>query len=214
LVQKGFMIDASPSKNLHRRRDLDLLLNDWGIHHLHISNSIDGDGFVSRDGSLLFAIFIPSAAFFVDILPHREWTNQRLVEISVRNWPDAQLFLQLKGVLGVSRSITPDDRHKLRGAGIATMIEVDGGVYMSRSFGISSAGTSTRAASQATHLLRQIHAITENLKMDNDYLKPSFEQAGVPYPKEPSFRLVFTSGFSEYVFAIFEEQTQLAIGLT
>jgi hypothetical protein len=41
------------------RPDLDLLLNEWGIHHLHISDEMESGntGFVKRDGPLVYAIF-------------------------------------------------------------------------------------------------------------------------------------------------------------
>lgn len=33
--------------------DNDLLLNDWGIHHLHLGANIKSDGFAERTGALL-----------------------------------------------------------------------------------------------------------------------------------------------------------------
>lgn len=31
---------------LNRRKDRDLLVADWGLHHLHLSTAIEADGFV------------------------------------------------------------------------------------------------------------------------------------------------------------------------
>src|SRR2546427_6344314 len=31
-----------PGRRRGRRRDLDLMLNDWGIHHLHVSTQLEG----------------------------------------------------------------------------------------------------------------------------------------------------------------------------
>jgi hypothetical protein len=34
----------------------DGLLDDWGIHHLHLSDRVQANGFVERDGRLLFVM--------------------------------------------------------------------------------------------------------------------------------------------------------------
>jgi hypothetical protein len=57
---KGGRVKAN--MNFGRRPDLDLLLNDWGIHHLHLPDVLDSDGFVRRNPALdmdmlLFVIF-------------------------------------------------------------------------------------------------------------------------------------------------------------
>jgi hypothetical protein len=46
------MVLESSSKKLNRRKDLDLLLIEWEVHHLHISQQIRSDGFVERDDPL------------------------------------------------------------------------------------------------------------------------------------------------------------------
>jgi hypothetical protein len=63
-VTIGFDLpQVQATKNLNKQRHLDLMLNDWGVHHLHISTEIDPDGFVNRgkqketDEPLLFAVF-------------------------------------------------------------------------------------------------------------------------------------------------------------
>ena len=64
-----------------KRRDLDLMLNDWGVHHLHISTQLDPDGYVKRDGPLLFAIFRPLAAYLIDLMSHKDWTRGHVLDV-------------------------------------------------------------------------------------------------------------------------------------
>lgn len=45
------------NKKLSRRRDLDLMLIEWDVHHLHISQELQQNGFVKRDDPLLFVVF-------------------------------------------------------------------------------------------------------------------------------------------------------------
>ena len=97
---------------LQRRRDLDLLLSDWGIHHLHLAHA------PQRSGLLLFVVFRPDDAYLLQLLPHGSWAKESLVEIIVRNWPDTGLMMgQLKGAIGLSQPISEADRQKLRGRG-------------------------------------------------------------------------------------------------
>lgn len=48
-------------KKMHQKNDRDLLIADWGIHHLHFSTQIESDGFVIRTRDLLSAYFAPDA---------------------------------------------------------------------------------------------------------------------------------------------------------
>ena len=52
-------------KRLHRRRDLDLLIADWGVHHLHLGTTVCADGFVERGDDLLFAAFGDDTAYLL-----------------------------------------------------------------------------------------------------------------------------------------------------
>jgi hypothetical protein len=144
--------DRQPNQ---RRQDLDLLVADWGIHHLHLSTNIDADGFVTRTGDLLFARFTDSAAYLIDILPHDSWTEMSLLETMVREWPDANLLI---GALSDLRLATPppDDqgRRQLRDAGVAQLVEIDGRVYMPP--GQTSAGTPVEVTMRVNALVHKL----------------------------------------------------------
>ena len=102
-VQIGFEFAKNPAKKkLNKLPHLDPLLNDWRIHHLHLTTTVEPDGFVERDDPLLFAMFTPSKAYLLDIGTHDSFADDQLVKIAVKNWPSDQLFFELKGVLGLS----------------------------------------------------------------------------------------------------------------
>lgn len=206
-ILSGFVLDnhSVPLNTLNRRHDLDLLLNDWGIHHLHISNQIERDGFVKRTGPLLFSIFTQGKAFLLEVFPeHGDWTDQRLVEIAVRNWPLEGLFIQLNGALGLSTPISTSDRSQLRSAGIDIPIEVDGKVYVSKTMGLSSAGTSAESTLKADRLLYSLESIQRNFQENPYFLRPEFERIGKEYPSAPVFRLVFARNEWGFGFALQE----------
>ena len=88
-VRVGFALPRDPrQKHLGRRQDLDLLLNDWGIHHLHVSTQVESDGFVRRDGPIIFAIFKPNLAYLIDIMKHGDWACEHMIRVIVDTWPN------------------------------------------------------------------------------------------------------------------------------
>jgi hypothetical protein len=52
---------AAVDEGLTRRRDRDLLVADC-LRHLHLSTTIEADGFVERDDDLRFGAFTPCDA--------------------------------------------------------------------------------------------------------------------------------------------------------
>lgn len=69
-----------PSRCLTGREDRDLMVADWGIHHLHLSSEIDSDGFVKRGGDLLFAAFGADDAYLIGIYQHlTDWARKEVL---------------------------------------------------------------------------------------------------------------------------------------
>lgn len=81
----------------------DLLLNDWGIYHLHLGDTYESDGFCTRTGPVLFCYFDQKSVYFLDILEHGRghgdvWVNERLLEIMNQNWPRHLERFRLRGL--------------------------------------------------------------------------------------------------------------------
>jgi hypothetical protein len=117
---------AKPGR-LGSRPDLDLLLNDWGIHHLHLSDVDRGDGYVVRTGDLLFIAFRRDDAYLLDVLGHGAWNNQSLVDIATTNWPESRLFFHVPKMTS-EFSVSERERKKLRNNGIHTPVQTLDGV--------------------------------------------------------------------------------------
>lgn len=188
-VRIGFQERTRPKK-LQRRLDLDLLLNDWGIHHLHLSSSVEPDGFVTRDGPLLLGVFQPGEAYLVDIIDHGDWSRQSIMEIAICNWPDAGIAYELKSVLGLERSVDDAGRKQLRNAGINVPLEIGGKVYMSPE-GLSSAGTSIRATMRAQQIRRDIDWFCRKVEAEPLWPVGLLLQAGLPVPSARRFKFMF-----------------------
>lgn len=149
---------AQPSRPHSKRDDLDLLVADWGVHHLHLSTTIEADGFVKRTGDLLFASFADEDAYLIDIRPHNSWTDVALLETVVREWPSADLLMGSLSGVRLTSQVDDADRRSLRNAGVAQPLEIDGRVYMPPSQ--TTAGTPlvvTQNVNQVMHTLRLLH---------------------------------------------------------
>ncbi len=147
--------------DLKTRRDLDLLIADWGIHHLHLSPQRDG----KRSGDLLFAVFRPDDAYLLQILPHGNWAELSLLETIVRNWPDGALIHgALRGGLSLTQAYAPDERLRLRQGGVSVAVQVDGRVYIPR--GLSMAGTAVDVTRRADMICNELNRQRKLLAAD------------------------------------------------
>ncbi len=193
-------------------RDIDGLLNEWGVHHLHLSHEIRSDGFTERDDPVLAAIFHQQDAYFLDVIQHGDWAEDRIVEAAISDWPNAGLFTRLS-VLAGSEKPTPEERIKLRQAGLTTMIEVKGALYMPRTGGITTALTPVRAQYAAMRLLRQLKAISDNPQsVVKDYMKePGFDKR--LWPRSPCLHVISIAAPNGFSFALREDKTGLLLSL-
>jgi len=209
-VSVGFALPRDPDKKrLSRRKDLDLLLNDWGIHHVHISSDVEADGFVKRSGPVLFAIFKPETAYLIDIVGHGDWACERVIRVIVETWPNQGLVNELKGIVGTSRSYTDQERAEIRAAGISTTVEIDGHVYMP-SLGISTAGTSTATAMYAMRILRTLRNFDERARKNSAGIVDLIRQHGGQITGDPTF--VFS--FFQKGFGVVETKSRVGIVLS
>lgn len=181
-----------------RRPDLDPMLNDWGVHHLHISSVVDVDGFVRRDGPLLFVVFKPDAAYFIDIMSHLDWTRDHVLEVLASEWPTSGVIHEVKGVERLAWPVTEDDRRILRKNQINAWFEFGGKVFAPAG-GVSAAGTTVAATRATDRLLDWL----EGIEAHPDRVKADFAAHGVQFPDEPEFVFVI----DEHGPGVFERKT-------
>jgi hypothetical protein len=152
---------------------------------------------------VLFAIFRAGAAYLLDILPHNQWANDHMVQVAVRNWPDARLFVRLNMV--TAETLSHEDRQRLRNGGVTSMVNVDGDAYVSGTFGISTARTATRASIKSDVILSNLRRYRDDpLALFNEFRsRPEF--SGASWPKRPRFRVVSSSLDTCFGICILEE---------
>lgn len=206
-LSRGIRHGYRPPTNAGKgdRQDLDLLLNDWGVHHLHLSTVVEADGFVKRTGPLLFAAFKPDHAFLIDIIEHGGWTRDHVIQTMVAEWPNEDLVWELKGIIPSAKRTSESDRKALRNAHVNSFFEKDGKAYMPAG-GLTTAGTSTRNTRSVQGLLRTLKWFEQQLDNDPDYLKKAGAQNGITLPANPDLHFQF---FPAGGYGVIETQTGL-----
>jgi hypothetical protein len=191
------------------RRDLDLMLNDWGIHHLHLSTVIEADGFAKRTGPLLFAVFRPADAYLIDIMEHGAWTREHAIQVIVREWPGKELVGEMYG-LGLEAPLSAQERETLRNKHINAYVEVDGKLYMPSS-GLSTSGVATQHVIAADRIMYEISAFRAMIQRKPEYINRAFVDNGVVPP--PTLDLHFEF-LEDGGYGIVERQTSVLFRLT
>lgn len=185
-VEVRYKPTAERNGKNQRRQDLDLLISEWGLHHLHLSIDVEGADFVQRTGDLLFVCFRPTQAFLIGVFEHGSWTNEDLVAISVHNWPEANLFYLLRGAIGLEHPIAAADRRSLRNAGVTSALEIDGKVYLPP--GQSTAGTPLQVTGQVDTIM---HALS---RLENEEgVIETLHGAGIHVDSDDSYWESFSS---------------------
>jgi hypothetical protein len=184
------------------RKDLDLLLSEWHLHHLHLGTAIRADGFTARTTDLLFANFQEDDAYLIAILDHQGWTKMDLVTTSVHNWPSAGIFKAIRGPIALAQPVADTDRVRLRNAGVTTMLEVDGTIYFPA--GQSTAGTPIAATMHSNSAMHALRELREMLRDRPDELAETARSTGF----DVGTGAIWTAGFDGGWYGLREERSE------
>lgn len=201
-VKHGY-IDPTGIKS-HLRQDMDLMLSAWGIHHLHTSQVVESDGFVERDGYIVFAVFKHDAAYLIDLMTHKDWVNEHVLQVLVDNWPDTGLIHEVKGVVGLSRTLNDSQRLTLRKKHANTAAEINGNVYMPAA-GMVASGASLHSVRQADRVCDALERFAKYYENSRGEFLKSIPPPTV-WPNKPNFAVEFqprSMGVSELTTGIY-----------
>jgi hypothetical protein len=167
------------TKNIRTFDNQDLLLSDWNIHHLHLGPHAPGQQFATRTGPLLYATFLPDAAYFITIKDHHNFSHIELLEIIEANWPS---YLD-KFTVGHAAAISwmPDsaDVNHLRKVGIQTSIVLRSGrVLFPPGGGYTSAKTSLNGIRQANQVAKILRELESFVSQQEDTIRTQLEIDG------------------------------------
>ncbi|WP_147456097.1 hypothetical protein [Leptospira stimsonii] len=195
-IKSGNDFEGHLSQKAFNPEDNDLLLNDWKINHLHISNKKKSasDFFYELANLLLFIFFSPECAYLIDIRPHKEryvFAKKELIKILYSNWPEILEPYRLWGVGPDSLNLNEENRQKFRNLGLNRMITIEDKVYVPIGGGISSNGTNIMDVFEVDRILDQLPLIEKHFQDTNfEEIKNAFKANKIQIPPTIDLRLV------------------------
>jgi hypothetical protein len=177
-----------------RRADLDLLLAEWRVHHLHLSSNLRADGVAERTGPLLFAAFTPYDVYLINVFYHGDWSREAIAQIMIEEWPNSEFVHEAKGIIGLEHYVNDEERAQLRSAGInSPFIPYNGKYYMVGRGGITSAGTAVEATRAADYFYVAARAFADHVTADPEYVANTLRDNGFSAPEQPDLHFAFVN---------------------
>lgn len=162
-IENGADLTPYLSKGIKDCSRDDLMLYDWGIYHLHVSDELvtgKADGFMKRSSLLLYALFNDDTAYFIRTIAHRGekymWSRQEYLDIIYENWPK---LLENCIINDFSAdNLTDKERQVLRRKHGNAFVTLKNGItILPPNLGIMSKGISLIAILQADKLRNDLH---------------------------------------------------------
>lgn len=179
-IESGANLNSYLSRSIMNCGKDDLMLYDWGIYHLHISDKLDtrkSDGFMERSDLLLYALFDNDKAYFIKTINHKGqnnmWTKKECLDIINDNWPHLLEPYIMKGVSKEQQYISDDERSALRKNHLNTFITLNNGVViMPPNMGLVCDGSPFKAIYAADYLKKQLNDVQSSIINDiSDFRK-------------------------------------------
>lgn len=145
-ILAGSSLVSYLSKEIKDAGYSDGILNDWNIHHLHLSRRLGKDGFVQRSNYQMFAFFTEDTCYLLQVYPHNKpnlYSTQEMVKIIDENWPELIANNKINGNLTVS--LTDAEYGELRKSNITTFVQTE----PNKIFGVIGGGYMSNGASQS-----------------------------------------------------------------
>ena len=184
-VKNGVVLTPPPKRP---RKDMDLLVNHWGVHHLHLSTVIEADGFVTRTGPLLFVAIRKSDAYLLDIVDHGKghpdaWTQQHILELMAAEWPNSDLVL----CMGSAATTTPTlSLQALRKMHLNASFDYNGKRYMPY-VGLTGSGVATLTTMRSIKLRRDLEEAEKQLAAKQGLIWEALIKGAPDLPSDAEF---------------------------
>jgi hypothetical protein len=111
----------------------DGMLNAWGLHHFQMGTASHPrfPGYKARTGPLLYAVVTNDTLYCLAVLPHQQWSNQQLIDLLDKNFPEllgrSTLKSQTLKPTGLARNFSDAEVQTMRNAGINALVQTSSG---------------------------------------------------------------------------------------
>ena len=193
LLTRGQCVVQYLSRSVNDARTKDRLLWDFAMHHFHLHDQLEPDGFLKRSDYLLFAIVGDEDVYFVDVRKHHDpqnllWVRQELLKIVDSNWPDLTDAYVLLGVQG--DQLRDEQKGTLRAKSVNHVTSLRGRAIMPLGYGMALDGSSILGRYWADKLIHEIEAHKSWLSDHLTEYNTAFLAQSVDMDDEHPFSLV------------------------
>lgn len=176
-VESGKDLTLNLSKKIHKHNYKDPMLNDWGIHHFHLNENMNGE-FSHGTRLLVFALLVDDSFYAIGIFDHDSWVDQEIVEIMHRNWPTVLGKYKIRDII-LTNQFTKTERLTLRAKNANSFVTVgDGTVYAPIGGGSTGSGFGTEAAMKTISQKRMLRNLEKHLAGQLESLRDTLEEQG------------------------------------
>jgi hypothetical protein len=204
-IESGASVRPWLSLKVANLIERDALLDDWGIHHLHLGATPHSraSGFVARTEEVAFAIIRPDAVYFIAANSHNRqkaplvWTQMSLVDIVHRNWPH---LLATNRMRSSGYELTPAQRAALRKHCTNACVTVDDGtVYYAPGGGSMSNGDGGIDYIYQMQLFRELDYRETVVREQEAVIRAALGAGDGELTLKASFEIDYPEGFTVHV---------------
>lgn len=162
--ERGENLNPRLSRQLLNAEQNDGLQNEWGIHHLHLGNAIEADGFRERTNLLLLVWPVDDAMYFLDVRPHGNatWGDRATIDLLQAEFPEVLEQHRLDDWEAEDNYGSPQEQVQLRRVGITfPYVAPSGESYMPPGGGFTLGGGSASVTMRALDACRQAHQLQQ-----------------------------------------------------
>lgn len=189
-LRSGTSLQPRLSRSLNNREFNDLMLHDFGLHHLHLGTALDATGLITRTGDLLIVLVRPDDVYLVDVRAHGCWSQQDLIEIIHVNWSHVLAPFRIN-IEPSGQSVTSEQRANLRRRRMNAALEMpDGVVYAGIGGGHVCSGANLNAVRWADITLRMAEEIEKAMGGIESQLAAELTRTTGSVPEPVHLRLV------------------------
>lgn len=201
-IIKGKSLFPHQSKSLNKLSSEDYLLYSWSIHHFHLGETIEADGFIKRTGPVLFAYVTDGDFYMIDIKQHGAWSDKGLLQTLYDNWPSLLESWRVNGQTVVN--FNSSDIGQLRKAHINTIVELDdGSSFIGPGFGVTTAGTPAEATMKYAEIRRFVESFITDLRKDpTNFLKTKYSDAEIASMQNVDFDFYLDKNTQNQIIAV------------
>lgn len=161
------LLNKRLSKASIKEDENDLLLNNWGIYHLHLGK-LDNNDFSARTKLLLFIKIINDNVYFLDVKEHGNFSSIDFIKIMHNNWEKEIEIHRIENFVDIEPKYDEKDVFKLWKIGvnaILTFIDKNNNevAYLPIGGGTTSANTSSVEAFKWIKLMKILNNMNKKL---------------------------------------------------